>query len=108
MSTERNSKGFIINYCLPYLLKKDFNYITRVILHEFGHIKHPNLITQINKEIFAEKFMLKTTKKYYPKLYKEAIKEGKECLNNKKWIKKFPIHYKAFLKLEEYNNGGIK
>ena len=97
----KNRNKFIISYYLPFLLNKSFNNATRVILHEFGHIKF-NANTSTEREKLAEQYMLEIVKKDYPKLYQEAIEESKYFLNNKKWTKKFPNHYKAFSQIKDY------
>ena len=97
----KNRNKFVISYYLPFLLNKSFNNVTRVILHEFGHIKF-TANTSIEREKLAEQYMLEIVKKDYPKLYQEAIEESKYFLNNKKWAKKFPKHYKAFSQIKDY------
>jgi len=101
MYVHSNNGTFCISYYLPFLLNKSFNNVTRVILHEFGHIKF-TANTSTEREKLAEQYMLEIVKKDYPKLYKEAIEESKYFLNSKKWTKKFPNHYKAFSQIKDY------
>jgi hypothetical protein len=76
-----------------------------LIFHEFGHIlqqsyKHYYTIKdQIRQEYLAEKFALKTLKKYCPEVYKDFYNHYWEELPL--WKKSKPIYYKAFRKLYE-------
>lgn len=103
MLCEQSKNEIIFSYYLPYLLLKSLNYVTSVILHEIGHTKN-NCGTKIKREYKAERWMLDVAKKDFPKVYEEAIIDGKKALNSKDWRKKFPIHCKAFSKIKEYTN----
>jgi len=76
------------------------------VLHEIGHLvnnlPYETEKEQIYSEYRAEKYSLNLMKINYPKLYKEAIKEFKYKLKKPSWMKKNPIHYKAFIKIKEY------
>jgi len=71
------------------------------IFHELGHIKYRtwNWKNKMKSEYLAEKFALKNIKKYCPKQYLEHKKIWTETMKDKKWQKKYPIHYKAFSRI---------
>lgn len=95
---------FNFNYNFNIIKSYTHSAIAGVIFHELGHIKYKSYKSRnrVKNEFMAEKFSLGCLKKYYPDFYKEEIKEGKELLKDKKWIKKDPIHAKAFDKIKEY------
>jgi hypothetical protein len=103
MLCEQSKNEIIFSYYFPFLLKEPLSYVTCVILHEIGHTKN-NFGDAIKREYFAEKWMLNTLKKDYPKFYPNAIKDGHYFLDDNKWKNKFPKHYKAFSKIKEYTN----
>ena len=106
-----------INYCddckfynFMYNFKRIKKYtqalIAGIIFHELGHIKYYNKVENIKervkREYLAERYSLDCIKKYYPDYLKRIIKNTKELLKDKEWVRDFPEYVKAFNKIKEY------
>ncbi len=81
--------------------------IMQIIFHELGHIKYAYLPKRTEKDVIkceyvAEKFSVKYLKQYYPKYYEKEVKIWRRELKKKNWKEKNPIHYKAFIKIKDY------
>jgi len=81
--------------------------IINCALHEIGHYKNNlpyNTFKQkVKSEYKAERFAVSMMKKHYPTELKIVINHVKSRnLNNKKWMKEWPIHTQAYLKIKEY------
>jgi len=87
---------------LKYFHQQPFITIIKTLFHEFGHIYYNTLLNPKNKihaEYLAEIYMLKKIKKYFPMMYSQLFISGIETIMDKKWQKKYPIHYKAYKKI---------
>ena len=94
-----------IKYSPEHVLNCTKNQIIQCVLHELGHIKTCNKnwknIPQWKREYKAEKFALKTIRKYILNYYKKAIKDTKEYVTRfSKTKEKWQLPYiKGFGKL---------
>ena len=76
------------------------------VFHEIGHIvnnlPYKTEKQQILSEYKAERYCLRMIQKYYPSLFPILIKQSKKSLSNRRFQNDYPIHYKAFSRIKEY------
>ena len=77
------------------------------IFHEIRHIIQGEIPYDTKESMIlcerdAEEYCIKMIKRYYPLHLKELISYSKKQLKNRIWRKNFPIHYKAFKDIKEY------
>lgn len=93
---------YLFRYNAKEIKKASKIEIINTILHEFGHIKIKcgQNISRVENEYRAEKYAIKTIKKYYPQYYKQAVKNLKGYLRHvdKVYNKAFGRLYKELCK----------
>ena len=110
ISDEHHKKGYTeLVYNPRRLAKWCHSFLINGALHEIGHYVH-NLdyntwAEQVYSEYKAESFALRVMKRCYTVEYKDCVNKVKnKLMKNKRWVKKNPLYYQAFLKIKEYND----
>jgi hypothetical protein len=103
-----HDKQFYFN---PVMIKKDYDedLLKFAAFHEIGHILFTRKedIAQTEDEIIyeeytVEKFAMLMMKYFYYPSYKNVCAHYKKKIKTKHFQEKFPIHYKAFKNIKEY------
>ena len=99
----KNNENTILTINIKSLIKNPLD-LQGFIFHELGHIKYKTwkyntTKDKIKSEIIAEKFALRSLKRYCPKQYIQYKTSWKKSIQDKKWQEKYPIYYKAFSRI---------
>jgi len=101
-----NTKHPKVIYNSKKLARWDISFVVCGVFHEIAHLinklPYNTEEEQIKSELKAERYALKMTAKYYPKMYRRNNKLMRERINKPYWRKKNELHYKAFSKIKEY------
>jgi len=76
------------------------------VFHELAHVfmdlPYDTPRQQVKSEYEAEVFSLQCVKCFYPQFRKEIVDYMKDRLYKPKFKKQYPMHYRAFSKIEDY------
>jgi len=103
-------KGYMeLVYNPKKLAKWSIPLVINGALHEIAHYRNKlpygTFEQQVQSEYKAERFAVMMMKKYYPTELREVIKHVKaKNLGKKKWMKDWPVHTQAYLKIKEYKD----
>lgn len=105
--TDMETGHVVIKYNARRLCKWSHTLILSGIFHEIGHIKqglapYETEDEMIALELDAELYCLKMMKKYYPELIEELCNHYRKRFKQSWWKKLYPIHYKAWKHIKEY------
>lgn len=81
------------------------------VFHELAHVfkdlDYETEKQQIKSEYEAESFALHMLKCFYPQFVKENVDYVRKKMKLSQWRRMYPIHYKAFLKIPDYQPKGV-
>ena len=97
----------VLKYNAKKLARWNEAFLVCGVFHEIAHLQesmpYRTKREKVDCEYRAERFALNMLKKYYPKLYRENVRYGRDSLRYKRWHIEDCLNYAVLRRIREYN-----